>query len=154
MRLYSFCILVCGTFSIGASAAVADCLLVRFVQSLWDTGVSRSVGVHAVLSVQHKHGWRNRLVLAWKALQRWKDLARGKTRLPIPMGVLQLQFLCGLTLAAESCPLDSVLWVSSAVLWLVGFFGLLRPKEVRQMLVGDMVFPAAWCDDGAGPFAV
>ena len=92
-----YCTLLVGAFVIGACSERTDCLLARFVQCLLDARASRAVGVHTVLAVQHRHGWRYRLNRAWRALYRWKTLFPGRTRLPVPLGVLQLQFLVALS---------------------------------------------------------
>ena len=124
---------------------VANTLLVAFIQALYekDKVKNRSVARHSILAVQKRYGkLRGKLHEAWETLDSWTQEVPGTLRTPILLPILLGASMLSKIWAMGTSGLDAYLWLGMGVLCEVGFFGLLRPREILNLKVGDLAFPS------------
>jgi hypothetical protein len=106
-------------------------VLILYLQHLFDSGKPLWVGKHAVLAVQTLfRPLKGKLRSAWDSIAAWRLQRPVSSR--VPMRIEIMTALCHYS-ALAACKLDqarSALWMSFATVVRVGFFGLLRPKEL------------------------
>ena len=137
----SFVASVFGDIDIGKSARHTDQMLERYLQKMYDSRVARYLGVHTVLAVQQKHGFRLRLNRAWSALKVWRMQEPCKTRYPIPQNVLFLYIAHCLSCGMNASGLERLRWFICGVVFMTGFAGLMRPNEMARFLRCDVALP-------------
>lgn len=114
-------------------------LLQKFVQYAYANSVSFYDARHAVLAIQ----WfwpmmLGQLQTPWKSLESWWLEVPVKNRIPMPVDVLELLFVCALMLACAHASIKRRQWAVLAIVLRIGFFGLLRPGELLCLVVGDV----------------
>ena len=116
--------------------------LVRYLQILFDEGAAYWWALHAVLFLQTRYRQlRGHLTVAWDSIGTWRMHLPVQSRVP-----LRVELVCALSYAAvlHGCCLDVPrcgLWLRFAAVLRLGFFALLRPKEIYRLLVGDVMVP-------------
>jgi len=123
---------------------LANALLVGFVQELYEKDKVKNLGTarHGILAVQKRHRrLRGRLSEAWETVTSWGLERPGALRTPILLPVVLALSALSKAWALGTSGLDSYLWFAVGVLAEVGFFGLLRPKELLGLRLEDVSFP-------------
>ena len=124
-------------------ASLANSLLVRYVQHLFDSGATLSVASHTILSLQHlQPSLRSRLKRAWNSVWSWQLEKPLNMRRPMPHSVLQCMFATACLYGLAWEPGHAQQWLSFAIALRVGFFGLLRPSELLGLLSGCVALPS------------
>jgi len=124
------------------NSEVANTCLIAFIQQLFELGGVLSVATDAVLSVQTYHReLKGRLRPAWDSIASWNLLAAVRSRVPLPLLLLEAFTRYG---ALAACSVDvcrAVAWWHFCVCLRLAFFGLLRPKELWGLKRGDLRIP-------------
>lgn len=123
-----------------SNEGIANQLLCEFINDYWTAHKSLWLPKHAVLAAQTINpALRGRLHRAWSALRSWKQHIRSESRVPIPRLLLHGLFV-SLVVEGLDHPKDALYWFSAAVLFNIGFHGLLRPGEMLGLRFGDLYF--------------
>ena len=104
---------------------------------------AHSAAKHAILTVQHRYPLvRGHLAPAWSWIAEWTHSAPPSTpRLPMPEEVvLGLSCLARLWALRSAAPM-ACLWIRLAILLEVGFYGLFRPVELFELVLGKIGLP-------------
>jgi len=142
-RLLQWCLLTCCSLENAAKdpQQIND-LLILYLQHLYDRGKAFWWGPHSILYVQTR--WRSlkgHLRQAWDSVSTWKMEQPVRSRVPFRYELVQaVSYAAVLHAVALDCE-KAALWWSLAVVLRLGFFGLLRPKEICQMRIGHVVTP-------------
>jgi len=107
-----------------------DRQLMEFIEHLWDTGESRSVGNYTLAAVQHFLNVRARFVGAWSLISAWQRMELPVRTPPLP--VLVLTGLAGWALQHGRLDFTACL--------LVGFAGFLRTGEILSLTRDLVIF--------------
>ena len=124
---------------------LASQILCEHVQWLRDTGRGISAGRHAILSAQTAFRClKGCLGRAWDCISSWKLQCPLRSRIPMPLLIMQAMFLMsianGLTAMRNS---ERLAAFSFAVLVRLGHHCLLRPGEILKLVVADIRLPNA-----------
>ena len=124
------------------SAACLDVTLLAFIHLCLTTKLPFYVARAAVLYAQlvlPRVRWH--LPRAWNALKGWKKALPSRARTPLPFELLQYLFLFALDLAVRAdSAVERRVWLTMAVLLRIGFFGLMRPRELVSLRRKDLRF--------------
>ena len=123
-----------------------DACLEGFVNWMYETkgAASLSVAKHAVLAVQHifPH-YRRRLQLAWQSVTAWEEVTEIRVPAPLPLSVLAA-FVVYSRAQANVRQKTRQQWLRFAIGLEIGFFALLRPGEIFNLLVAHITLPDSW----------
>ena len=114
--------------------------LTRFVEYCFVNQISIHYPRRAILAWQRRQPMlRGRLKTAWSALRGWEITLPWRSRTPVPLAMAQRIFLQGLedALAARSRKLK-LQYLCLAFLWMLSFWGLLRPGEALSLTTADI----------------
>ena len=130
----------CVTVMVFDDVNLANAILVRFVQDMYEVGERMWLVRHSVLAVQTRFfHLRNRIPRPWDALRGWKKQVRVRSRIPMSSLILDSLFACGLMFGL-SHPRFARLYICGVVLLKVGFEALLRPQELLRLRARDVSF--------------
>ena len=102
----------------------------------------------ATLACQHRCGVRGRLPRAWRALRNWRLEEPLRTRPPIPRALVLVHAFACFARSPLEAGIRRLQLLIGGVLLLVGFFGLLRPREMARLLRNDICLPSDVADVG------
>jgi hypothetical protein len=125
-----------GTSIAGLSSQVErmNTYLIEYVQLLFTSGQALWKGTHTVLAVQTLHrSLKGKLRPAWDSIQSWKLMRPVRSRIPMPEPILEALCKFSLLAALSLDTKNSLVWWNFAVMLRVGFYGLLRPKEIYRV---------------------
>ena len=115
-------------------------LLSDFVNEMFVAKVALWRVKHAVLAVQtHWFNLRYNIPRAWDAIRSWQLSITKSNRTPCPLLVVKAIFGVGLSWGLEDSGLAHFI-IPLIILIRVGFWCLLRPGEMLQLTVGDILF--------------
>ena len=114
-----------------------DSLLAVYVQDCYDRSGPFWLAKHAVLAAQHAYRLKHKLPRTWSSLWAWRYQTPTQHRLPIPLEFVQAAFGIGLNMfLAGDAP---GLMLPLCILLRLGFYGLLRPTEIVNLRVRDVL---------------
>ena len=122
----------------------ANFLLIGFVKDLYEKDKQKNLGTarHAVLAVQKRcRRLRGKLSETWETITSWGLERPGALRTPILLPALLGLASLSTAFAMRTTGLDAYLWLAVGILAEVGFFGLLRPRELLKLRREDISFP-------------
>ena len=125
----------------GASARVVDRVLIEFVQWCYDCSLTLGAATHGVLSIQHKLHMKRQLSEAWESIRTWKTEEPPSTRTPFSVYILKAVLLYCMSTGLRYAGRDRALYFGAMICFRLGFFGLLRPAEIIDLLVHQLGFP-------------
>ena len=128
--------------ALSGSGEEMSCALIGFIQDLYEVGGALWVGTHAVLAAQTR--WRNlrgQLRPAWDSIQSWKMLVPLTPRVPLPEVLLEAIARWAVFAALVLDPGHAPEWWCFAAVIRLGFYALLRPKEIWNLLRSDIRMP-------------
>ena len=117
-------------------------LLVEHIQFLFEEQRGVSSGRHAILCIQHKYRhFKTQLVYAWDSVKSWEQLQPLRTRVPLPVLVLNASFAFGMVTGFSSVGKAACEWISWSVGLITSFEALLRPCEWCAMTAERIALP-------------
>ena len=123
----------CPSAVLSSSKSAIDALM-AFVQHCYETGGALWLATHAVLAVQTSNrSLHGRLRPAWDSIQAWKLQTPVHSRVPMPRIILEALRIFAVLAAVELDRGQSQAWWRFAALLGAGFWGLLRPKELKGL---------------------
>jgi hypothetical protein len=117
-------------------------LLTRYLQTLYDGGAAFWWGPHSVLYVQTR--WRHlkaQLRPSWDSISTGKLQRPVRSRIPFRLELVQAVSYLAVLHALHMEPFEAPLWWAFAVIWKIGFFGFLRPKEICSLRAAHVLTP-------------
>ena len=117
--------------------------LIGFIQAAYDSHVPFWLALHGVLAMQTRYRHlRGHLRDVWDSLLSWRMVRPVSSRTPARLEVVQGLSYLSVATAFISSPTPSYLCYAFALAVRLAFFGLLRPKELFALKVGDLVLPS------------
>ena len=118
--------------------------LVTYLQRIYSAGRAFWYAPHTILACQTLFPeLRGQLRPAWESVMTWRLMRPIRSRLPLPLGVLEAISRFAILAALTLDTAHSLLWWNFAVAIRVAFFGLLRPKELWQAAKHRVRVPGA-----------
>ena len=113
-----------------------------FIQYCWQGRAPVYIATQAILAVVDlREDWRRSLDGAWRLIKIWKRRVPTESRLVMPPALMRAVLAVALVRG----------WFAWAGVTMMGFFGLLHPKNMLALQRGDLVFPedqfGAWVTD-------
>ena len=126
------------------SSRLMSQLLVDLIQWSFEAGSPHWIAKHAVLAAQTRHrDWRGRLRRPWDAIPAWRQHLPVGNRTPVTEEVVR----CLWALCWEFAGLSSaraMQWLLVAWLVRLSFYALLRPGEVTQLTVDNLMLSSVF----------
>ena len=117
--------------------------LITFIQHCCDKKLSLSLARHSILAVQKRfRSLKGRLRRAWDSIAAWQLQRPVKSRPPMGKPVMEAIFSVAMLFAFELRPGQRAYWVSFGLCIWIGWFGLLRPKEIFNLLLNHIRLPS------------
>ena len=132
----------------------ASAIAALFIQHCFEVDVPFWVAKYGLLGLQST--WRHlrgRLGRGWDALRGWALRRPQRSRLPLPLDVLRAMVGLSFTLGLRQHRTANA-YLTMSVLLRLGFYGLLRPKEIVELKAGDVHLPRQYAADGALVIAI
>ena len=124
--------------------AVANTVLVKYIQEMYDTRVPHSRASHAILCVQWRfRSLRGQLKPAWDSVKSWALELPLSMRTPASDRVVQVLVMGALLKGLVTHRVDSAVWLSLGIYIMTMYHGLLRPAEGAALLAGQVSLPAS-----------
>jgi len=116
--------------------------LVAYLQILFNMGVAYWWGLHAVLYAQTEwRHFRGHLAQAWDSVSTWRMHLPVTSRVPLRVELLRALTYAAVVLAFLHDRHRAQFWLGLATTLRMGFYGLLRPKEIFDLFVSDVLVP-------------
>ncbi len=110
-------------------------VLERYVQYLYQTKRKLSHAVEAVLAVQWRHrALRGSLTEVWDAVYSWKEEVALNMRISLPENLMLAASRWSMARGLRSTEPKASLWVRFSIAFKTGFYSLLRPSELSNLL--------------------
>jgi hypothetical protein len=122
--------------------ATADKVLRTFVDWAYERNWKYSAVVHVILSVQRSfRQLRRNLPGAWERMWTWKMLMPVRSRTPMPPRIMAAMVTMGLLQGFVFDTPNAARWIAGSILIRTGFKGLLRPREVGELRIENVLVP-------------
>jgi len=109
-------------------------LLVQFIDFLHDCSKPLWLASHAILAMQTwDRSLRGQLTGAWDSVLSWKMERPVHSRVPMPKSILTAVAYVAVLQGMSLEPHNILMWLSFSVCVRVGFYALLRPKELFEL---------------------
>ena len=124
------------------NSPIANTALIAFIQFTYDSRRPIWVGTHAILALQtaNRH-MKGLLRPAWDSIQSWKLSTPVCSRVPMPESVLKAFCYFAVMQGLQFDTSNSYMWLVFSICLRLGFYALLRPKELLQLTKGCLKLP-------------
>ena len=119
---------------------ILDQLTVQYIVRLRRMRGTKSDARHAILAVCHNQGSWSHMPASWRALRVWQNRTPVRTRIAMPLAVLNAMTTVAVGLAISLEGWGRVLFWACAVLWQAAFEGIMRPGETVGLIRAEVVF--------------
>ena len=126
-----------------APGRLVDLLMIDFIQWCYDTRFKLNVATHGLLSVQHRLHLKRQLTESWESIRTWKTEEPPSTRTPFAPYILGAIVVYCISQGMKTSGRDRALYFGAIVVFHLGFYGLLRPTEMAELVVQQLGWPDA-----------